>query len=178
MAKWIFAGIALSLLAGLIGMSVWGKRHHFRFDNSWLDGRFRKFQEGLSLIGGWSALSMTLLVSLLIWLLLTTANTFQQIAFGTPLSIESCFVAALIIMALGILPIQAPLGIGTGDALWTGVFKIFGVPTTQAIGLAIAVRLVIILFVCLEGLIGMSIMALAKQGTQIRFDSRTKASGS
>lgn len=177
MAKWVFAGIALSLLAGLIGMSVWGKRINVRRDDSWLSSRLRKFQKGLSRIRSWLALARTLLFSLLIWLLMAVAGMFLQIAFDSPLSFESCFVAALTTMSIGLLPIQAPLGIGTGEAIWTGVFKVLGVQTTQAIGLAIAVRLVTILFVCFEGLIGLAIMAFSSTELPNDFSSEDKASG-
>jgi uncharacterized membrane protein YbhN (UPF0104 family) len=93
-------------------------------------------------------------LSLLLWASLLLAMVASQFALNTPLTLSDAGVAAVIVLSASVLPIHAPLGIGTGDAVWAVVMTLFGVPGPQAVAMAVGIRLLTLTAIAIEALVG------------------------
>lgn len=128
----------------------------------WLSQRLQKFRAGLSHIRSIRAFLRTLCLAALIWGAMVTVMTSAQLAFGTPLHFRDSCLLSVAVLIITLLPINAPLGIGTGEAAWAGLMIIFGVEAAEAIAIAISVRLVFISVIMTDGLIGVSLLLVRR----------------
>lgn len=126
--------------------------------NTWIAQRISAFKEGFDQIKSINIFLRTLALASLIWGAMIILLTFVQLSFITPLYLfEACFLSILILV-ISLMPINAPLGIGTGEAAWTSLMLGFGISMTEAIAIAISVRLITIIMIICEGLIGFCLL--------------------
>jgi uncharacterized membrane protein YbhN (UPF0104 family) len=83
---------------------------------------------------------------------------FLQKALNTPLNNPQLFLSAALVYTGTILPIHAPLCIGTGEAVWIVVFNLMGIRLEEAIIISVGVRMFELLITLSDGLIGSTIM--------------------
>ncbi|MDO8480285.1 MAG: lysylphosphatidylglycerol synthase transmembrane domain-containing protein [Nanoarchaeota archaeon] len=93
----------------------------------------------------------------------TTLTLFAQYLFsfllirgmGITFSFTDVIVGSLLILLVGILPIQGVGGFGTYEGAWTLVFLYFGVPSAQAIPAAFVLHFLQLFFLIALGAFGM-----------------------
>jgi uncharacterized membrane protein YbhN (UPF0104 family) len=90
---------------------------------------------------------------------------FVLLTFHTPLTLSQCAVVVGFVLTIDLLPVRAPLGLGTGDAAWTAALILFEIPAPEAIALAIGARLFHMLLTGLEGSVGFALSLRADTGT-------------
>jgi uncharacterized membrane protein YbhN (UPF0104 family) len=125
-----------------------------RNTDNWFVGRLAAVIEGMRESGGVGKRILATAAGLIIWGLLIGSAVLTQIAFGTPLDIETAFLAAVFAAAFSIIPINAPLAVGTGEIIWTAAMVIVGLPLETAIPLAISVRVSTVSVMIIEGALG------------------------
>jgi uncharacterized membrane protein YbhN (UPF0104 family) len=149
---WTALGLALGALAVLFFGARW-LRLDVRLDG-WIGGRVSAVVAGFKFLGAARRQVGALGLSLLLWATLLLSMVVAQFALNTPLAATDMAVVAVIALSASVLPINAPLGIGTGDAVWAVVLALFGVPGPQAIAIALGIRLILLSAVSLEALVG------------------------
>lgn len=130
--------------------------------DSWITGRLRAFSDGLAHIKRFQLHVRILWWSFVIWAFLIISTTYAQMAFGSSLSFHNCLFISVIVFAVGVLPVHAPMGLGTEDTVWTGLMVLAGVETHHAIAIALNIRLFILMLVFLDGIIYIIISAFLK----------------
>lgn len=153
---WVLIAVSTGALAAIVCLGIWGSRRTEGAPVSWLSQRFSAFRKGLERIHRLRAFLRTIALSMLIWGAMVMLATFAQIAFGTPLHFRNCYLVSVAVLAISLLPIHAPMGIGTGEAAWAGLMMMSGIDPGEAIAIAISIRLVSISVIMTDGLIGFS----------------------
>ncbi|MCP4326898.1 MAG: flippase-like domain-containing protein [Alphaproteobacteria bacterium] len=149
----VLAGLGLVFAYGLTALGPFGH------DNtSWLAQRARAFRDGVHRINNTRRIAACGILSMLLWGIAIAVPTILQFAFEVPLAALDCLLISLIVLVASMLPVHAPLSLGTGDLIWAGALMLFGLPETEAIVLAISIRLSLIALICLEGGIGTMIL--------------------
>lgn len=156
--RWLIIGICLIMMIFILAIPFWINRIPFKSSNSWLSDRLQAIRAGINRTLGFNIFLRTLLVSFFIWASIISSTIFSQLAFNTPLTFSECFLASVATLVVTLLPINPPLGLGTGDAAWVGVMMLAGVDSSLAISLAISIRLFSMLNVFTEGLFGYLIL--------------------
>lgn len=123
-------------------------------EGNWLSGRIAAVIGGLSHIRSLKKKLLAVGLSLLIWAVLIASLILTQYAFLTPLVPTEAALVSILVMGITLLPVNAPMGIGTGDALWSSVLVFVGLPIHEAVPLALGIRFAIISITVLEGAIG------------------------
>jgi uncharacterized membrane protein YbhN (UPF0104 family) len=154
-ARWLLLIAAAVVVAVVVGLR---RPLKMRPGWGWLADRLDKLRMGVERARKGRLMLLTLVLSLLVWISMTIMATSAQLAFTTPLELLACVAVAVTVMAAGALPIHAPLGIGTDEAIWTAAMVLLGVALEQAVALAIAVRLVLLAILLCDGLIGMLVL--------------------
>lgn len=126
--------------------------------DNWVVNRLAAVIEGVRESEGVAKRIMASLGGLLIWGFLIGSAVLTQIAFDTPLSLEMAFLAAVFAAAFSIIPINAPLAVGTGEIIWVGAMMIAGLPLETAIPLAISIRVSTVSVLIIEGVLGGGIL--------------------
>lgn len=163
---WRLSGVVGMVLASVIiaagfAIRVQNQPKWFRRD-SWITGRLRAFRDGLAHIKKFRLHVRIVWWSLIIWAFLIISITYAQMAFGSSLSFHNCLFISVIVFAVSVLPVHAPMGLGTEDTVWTGLMVLAGVETHHAIAIALNIRLFILMLVLLDGIIYIIINALLK----------------
>lgn len=161
-ARWVLVGISAGLIVIILGLPIWASRTRYNLSDSWVAQRLYAFQAGIGRIRGIPVFLRTLALAVLIWAAMLTLGSFAQLAFSTPLNIYECSLVSALVLVLSMLPIHAPLAIGTGEAAWVGVMAMMGVDVPLAIGLAISIRLVLVSIIFIDGLIGLCLLWAGK----------------
>lgn len=156
--RWLFVGVITGLVILLLSLPYWISFISFKSSNHWLSDRFLAIKSGLSRTLGIRTFFRTFIIAMLIWAAVIISSVFAQLTFNTPLQISECFLASVAILSVTLLPINPPMGLGTGDAAWVVIMVIAGVNTTFAISFAISIRLISMLIILMEGLIGFCIL--------------------
>ena len=126
--------------------------------NRWLRGRISALVDGLRHIRSASRKASAVAVSTLIWGSLISMSVAAQAAFDVPFDLWDRALIATFVLGLSILPINAPLGLGSGETIWAGVMVVFGLPLQQAVTLALGIRIIVLMISCFEGAIGLLIV--------------------
>lgn len=153
--------LASAMITAGLAFRAQNQQKWFRRD-SWITGRLKAFSDGLAHIKKIRLHVRIVSWSLVIWALLIISTTYAQMAFGSSLSFKNCFFISVIALAVGVLPVHAPMGLGTEDTVWTGLMMLAGVEVNHAIAIALNIRLIILMLVLLDGIIYIIISALLK----------------
>ncbi len=158
--RWAIIGIASAMLVIILSLPFWVPRIPLSKNENWFTNRIKLFQSGFNRTFGMTTLVRTLINSLLIWFSAILFDTLALIAFNTPLSFMECFLATTAMYSISLLPLNAPLNIGTDEAIWTGILMLSGIAANQAISIALGIRIVSFLVLLTEGIIGFSFSVL------------------
>ncbi|MEM7502620.1 MAG: lysylphosphatidylglycerol synthase transmembrane domain-containing protein [Pseudomonadota bacterium] len=152
---------ALGLMVGLqFAPSLLSGRRRARA-GGWVGSRLEALLDGLEHMGGTVQKFQAIGLSLIIWGMLISTSVLMQTAFSTPLSTGDAALVTVLVLAVSLLPVHAPLGIGTGEAIWVAVMVMIGVPLEEALPLAIAIRLASLGVLFLEALVGSTVYSLS-----------------
>lgn len=160
--RWIIIGIAVMMLLISFLIPFWVPKIKIEKTESWISKKVALLQAGFRRTFGIRTLTKTLLMSVIIWFSLVLFDTLALLAFNTPLSFIECFLASIGLYCISLLPINAPMNLGTDEAIWTGILMIAGISATQAISIALSIRFVSIILLLLEGLAGIVILSKNK----------------
>lgn len=122
--------------------------------SNWLVGRLAAIVDGVRASEGTVKRILASLAGLLIWGLLVLSAVLAQLAFFTPLDLQSAVLAAVFVYAFSVIPVNAPLGVGTGEVMWSAAMVLVGVPLETAVPLAIGVRISMLAMLIIEGALG------------------------
>lgn len=168
MALHTAGGPSLAVWYGLLGLTVglflawsmlvrWSLTHEPVSREGWFAGRLLSLQLGFRRLDrrtrGWRSIVLALLIGGLS----AAPATLALVAVDSPLRWSECLLATMLVQAVGFLPINTPLMVGTADAAWVGVLALLGVPLNQAIAIAISVRAITLLTVFLDALLAASV---------------------
>lgn len=160
--RWIIIGIAVMMFLISFLIPFWVPKIKVKKTESWTSKKVSLLQTGFRRTFGIRTLTITLLMSVVIWFSLILFDTLALLAFNTPLSFLECFLASIGLYCISLLPINAPMNLGTDEAIWTGILIIAGINATQAISIALSIRFVSIILLLLEGLAGIVILSKNK----------------
>ena len=166
--RWIIIGIAGTMLVVILSLPFLIPRIPISKKENWITKKLNMLRSGFSRTFGISTLIRTLINSIIIWLAAILFDTLALIAFNTPLSFMECFLASIAIYCISLLPINAPLNLGTDEALWTGVLMLAGVSSVQAISIALSLRVVNFLVLFSEGIIGFYLLFIRRSKTSLQ----------
>ena len=152
--RWMIIGIASLMLLIVLSLPFWIPRIKIGKTENWFSKKLKLFQSGFNRTFGIQTLIKTLFMSLTIWFSLIMFDTLALLAFNTPLTFLECFLASIGLYCISLLPINAPLNLGTDEAIWTGILMIAGVTSSQAISIALSIRFVSIFVLIAEAIIG------------------------
>lgn len=169
--RWIIIGIAGTMLIVILALPFLIPKLRKSKKENWFANKMNMLRSGFSRTFGMPTLIRTLTISILIWLAAILFDTLALIAFNTPLSFMECFLASIAIYCISLLPINAPLNLGTDEALWTGVLMLAGVSSAQAISIALSLRVVNFMVLFAEGTIGFYLLFLGKAATRFQSNS-------
>ena len=163
----VTAALAIALVGGGLLFGGWRRLGpRVAGDGSgWLARRARAFDKGVALVSSPGLIALTLLISLLVWSSQLATGVVALRAFEYEIPVADCVLAVSLAMTINLLPIRAPLGLGTADAIWSAALVLVGVPLGFAVVLALAIRLVQMAAVTLDGTIGflLSLRSSAQQ---------------
>ena len=131
----------------------------------WIGARLADLRKGLARIDAPGAIGWTLVAAIAIWALNIASQVATLLAFAAPLRIAEGVLATVLVLGVNLLPIRTPLGLGTGDVAWTGVFVLLGMDIDAAVALALGMRLVQMLLIGLDGAIGLLLPLLRTRST-------------
>jgi len=137
----------------LIGRKF-ARQPHEEPGEGWLQRRLHTFRLGLHRVSSVRTNLLTVALGLVIWAGNVGSFVLVILAFPVEIPWDAAMMATCIALGINLLPLRAPLGLGTGDAAWTGAFILYGLPTDQAIALTLAVRLVQMVMIGIDGLVG------------------------
>ncbi len=127
----------------------------------WIGSRLGALLDGVEHMGGTLQKFQAIGLSLIIWGMLISTSVLMQTAFSTPLSIGETALATALVLAVSLLPVHTPLGIGTGEAIWVAVMVMIGMPLEEALPLALAIRLASLGVLFLEAMVGSTVYSLS-----------------
>lgn len=123
-------------------------------------GRLWAMRRGLQGLDSWSPLIVTALWSAAIWFWQATIVSLQYVAFRAALPGTELWMVAVGLLAISILPIHAPMSIGTLHAVQVGLLHACGVATSPALGIAIGIHAAMVVAILLQMLIGGALLWL------------------
>ena len=153
-------GVPVVVLAAFAALAVWVSRNSRDHCEGWLAGRFQQLKLGFGRTRSVSAWLRTLVLSLILWGVMIGLATFIQLASRTPLGIFPCLLVSVVVVGASLLPIHAPLGIGTGETVFVATMVLFDISVQEAIPVAIAIRLILLGLLAFEGMVGFSLLVL------------------
>ena len=133
------------------GLFVWRVRLE---QWAWLSKRLADARSGFKRLSNFKSLIVAWLIALAIWATMSILVTTAQLAFGTPLPFATCALIAVGILAVSVLPIHGPLGIGSVDTALAGMMILAGLSTEPAVAITLCVRMLLVGCVLIDGLIG------------------------
>jgi len=149
--------VSCSVLVILSGL-YWkcdGLPRMFRFvrHSPWLFSRLDDVAAGLKQISRGRIVG-SLFASHGVWAAMVAVTVFSQIAFGSSLSWQNAILAAVLIQMCGLLPIHAPLQIGTGEATWVASMALAGLPVDDGVYVAVGIRIASLICLAFESGVG------------------------
>jgi uncharacterized membrane protein YbhN (UPF0104 family) len=176
-AAWLTtAFLLLSVVAfgGMLALVVLGRRLRPSTGDAepegWIARRWTSIRLGLGHLRSRRRLLRVIVASLLVWIANLGTAALALWAFSPPLSFVACAFACGLAISLNLLPIRAPLGLGTGDAMWAGSLALMGVEAGEAVALALGLRVVQLLVTGIDGLLGLLLSTRAVPPLEARTD--------
>ena len=166
--RWLLIGISAILIIIILIFPLWIPKISFKIKNKWLKERLNLVQAGFKHSFGFHVFTRTILISLVIWTILISSQIFSQFAFNTPLNFSQAVLVSITIYCLSLLPINTPLNIGTDEAAWTGAMVLAGVDAKLAISIAISIRVIGMLILISDGLIGFSLFFIGRNSSKTK----------
>ncbi|HSR18189.1 MAG TPA: lysylphosphatidylglycerol synthase transmembrane domain-containing protein, partial [Ignavibacteriaceae bacterium] len=164
--RWIIIGFSAALIVFILSYRFWVPKIPTGKVNHWISSRLQQFKSGFNRTFGVKNLLKTIGLSIVVWCMLILFDTFTLFAFNIPLNFLECFLASIAVYSISLLPINAPFNLGTGEALWAGVLVLSGIDSTLAVSIALSIRLVNIIVLLAEGLIGSILfLQVEREGT-------------
>lgn len=160
--RWFLILVLGLFLLTIVSLPLWIPKIKFSNNSKWITQKILTLQDGFKRTFGLFSLFRTLFLSILIWFVLILFDTLILVSFNTPLSFIECFLASIAIYCISLLPINAPLNLGTDEALWSGILILAGVSTSIAISISLSIRIVNIIILSIEGILGFSVTFAAK----------------
>lgn len=154
----VYLGVALFCVAAVAFVVV--QHLDIPTTSTWIGRRLTALKEGTRMALAQHHFTRTAILSCAIWAAMIMATVGVQHALYSPLTIGKSILASVLVLSLSLLPIHAPAGVGTGDAVWTGVLAGFGLSLEVAVALAVSIRLVLLGLITLDTTIGYGICAL------------------
>ncbi|MDA8019773.1 MAG: flippase-like domain-containing protein [Thermoanaerobaculia bacterium] len=162
--QWVVLAVLGALVAAAVGgvlFRMWQVRES---DGSgWLHGRLRAFGEGWHRVRGKGRIGRVAFLAVAISAAVIGINTMAQLAFGSPLPWHVCWLFSAAVLGVTMLPVHGPLGLGTVEVSWVGLMVLFEVPTSEAIAIALGIRLVTLVILLLDGAIGALLLTTSVQ---------------
>ena len=125
-------------------------------------GRIWALRRGLAGLQKVGALGGVLGYSLLIWTWHTALLAIEYAAFNLNVSPIQFWAISIGVLTITILPVHAPLAIGTLHAAQVGLLQLFEVPIPLALATAIGIHAAMIVTVVVQGLLGTLMLAKAE----------------
>jgi hypothetical protein len=166
-AFWLLTALSAVLVVGVMCSPIFIPRLPWGGSSSWFSQRFNAFRAGLERIHSTRHFLLALALAVMIWGALVASTIWAQLAFGTPLDFWTCCLLSVSVHAFSVLPVHAPLAIGTEDAAWSGLMVMSGVGTAQAIAIAIGIRLFTIFVIMTDALIGLSVLLVSQNSRNL-----------
>jgi uncharacterized membrane protein YbhN (UPF0104 family) len=193
LAAWFTLAASLSTLAGTLHVFHWvilfgcaalliglyffaqlaskePKEPQPRTTQSWLDSRLAAFRQGFVHLKNRRAHASAVGLGIVLWAALIGAAASTQLAIAAPLTFTQCLLAAVLVLAVSIVPIHTPMDIGTGEAAWAAVFFLLGMHLEGAITSAIALRIVLVVNMLIDGAVGFSLLAVTRSHNDLVSD--------
>jgi uncharacterized membrane protein YbhN (UPF0104 family) len=159
----ILGGLSVGLILFMLSLPLWIPHIKVKKTDSWFSKRLIDLKSGFKRTFGIHVFIRTIIISIVIWITNIGLSVFAQLAFNTPLKLPECFLASILVLCFTLLPINAPLSVGTAEAVWTGVMVMAGINTSQAISIAISIRIVSMVVLMMDGLIGFYLLIIKQK---------------
>ena len=167
--RWIIIGISIGLIFLMMSLPFWISKISFGNSSNWMLNRLSLLKSGFERTFGLKVFLRTLINSIIIWGSLIAFYVLAQITFDTPLELWQCFVVSVSIWCFSLLPINAPLNIGTDEAAWTGIMVMAGMESNQAVSIALSIRIISMLVLLTDGLFGFIFLILKENRLKSEF---------
>lgn len=132
-----------------------------RIEQPWLRDRLARFDVGWQNIQRQPLRCLfATLIAFLLWSGLIATGYCFLIALQSSVSAIANWIMSVGIWGISLLPIHPPLGLGTSDIAYVGIFNWFEITGTKATSLALAIHLLFALTVVLECGLGLLVMLL------------------
>ena len=167
LTPWVRAAqisLGLLVLGGFAGILVLRAlpESEERPPSGFIPGRMWALRKGLTGLQNLRTLGIVFFFSLLIWIWQSITLTIQYAAFDLQVTPSQLWAISVILLAVSILPVHAPLGIGTYHAVQVGLLQLFEIPLPLALAAAIGIHAAKILAALTQGFLGM--FMVSKQG--------------
>lgn len=156
--RWCLVGISGIALIVMIYLPFIASKISYSDGGGLIIRKIEQFSKGIKKAQNLKTFFITVIISIMIWGAQIIFTTCLQLTFGAPLPLASCLIISVSALAFSLLPIHAPMGIGTGESVWAGLFFVSGIESAQAIAIAINIRLVILMLTLIEGLTGLYLL--------------------
>jgi len=133
-----------------------------------IQGRIWALRCGLQGISDLRVLFGGILWSAIIWIWLTLVTVVSYLAFQINLPFHQILWVVLGVLGFSILPLNAPGGLGTLEAIQVALLCFFGIPESEAIGVAIGVHAIVLLTSGIQGLAGAMITYALPAKSRVR----------
>lgn len=157
-ARWI---VPLAIVAAVFAVAVTGvaARAGLRGRGSWLGGRMDAFRQGWERLRGPGRLVRVLLLGIAIAATMIGINACGQLAFASPLPWTLCWLLSAVVLAVTMLPVHGPLGLGTLEVSWVALMSLYDVPVPEAVGIALGIRLLSLAIILVDGALGLALLS-------------------
>lgn len=103
-----------------------------------------------------------LLNTFVIWLSVYTNLYLVMVSLGYQMTYFQIIVISVFMIPMTLLPIQGLANLGTHEIGWVAAFSVFGLPATEALGIAVSSHIILLFFVLLLGFISFLLGALTQ----------------
>ncbi|MGE4652198.1 MAG: lysylphosphatidylglycerol synthase domain-containing protein, partial [Myxococcota bacterium] len=156
----VLLGVGSMLLVLILLLARYPKTGPQWSGSSWLSGRLKVMRAGLRHTVRPGMVIGSFLFALAVWGSMLACVTLFQLALGSPLSVDGCFRAAVAISVVSLLPVHAPMTIGTGEAAWTGIMVASGMAMEPAILMALGIRVLSLVLLSVDSGMGALLFGL------------------
>jgi len=158
-AHWIVLALAVAMALSAVATVAIAARYRTRDAATWLSSRLAAFRAGWSRVRG-LRLMPVMVLAMAIAAAMIGVTTLAQLALASPLPWLQCALISVMILAVAMLPIHGPLGLGTFEVTWVGLMAWYDVPVPQAAGIAVGIRLLGLVLILIDGALGSLLLAI------------------
>jgi hypothetical protein len=157
---WALIGLSGMLIIAFASLPLWLTVLKKYLRKGWIRDRLEAFESGMGRAVDRRALTLASVSSASIWLMMVVFATLPQFAFNTPLGLLEAILVSVVVLAFSVLPVHAPLHLGTGDGAWVVALTVAGMNAPQAIAMALAMRFVFMFVVILDSVIALGFITV------------------